>query len=108
MQNGWTVLHGAARYGRQEMVTYLLEAGCDANARDNVRAPASLFADVLSPADISPRTKDAYLSLFLRLRLLQKGWTALVYACEHGHTEAVLALMSAGADCNVQTNVRHC
>lgn len=37
LQHGWTVLHGATRYGRMELVELLLEAGCDANVTDNVR-----------------------------------------------------------------------
>jgi ankyrin repeat protein len=52
-----------------------------------------------------PSTSRYVLNILIFPHPLQKGWTALVYACEHGHTEAVLALMSAGADCNVQTNV---
>jgi len=31
------VLHAATRYGRLELTEALLEAGCDVNARDNVR-----------------------------------------------------------------------
>jgi hypothetical protein len=101
-QNGWTVLHGAARYGRQDMVTYLLEAGCDANARDSVSLRCSV---IISPLRCHCTLRMLTLSVQCLCFYEQKGWTALVYACEHGHTEAVLALMSAGADSNVQTNV---
>ena len=37
--------------------------------------------------------------------LLQKGWTALHYACRDGHTEVVKHLINNNADISATTNV---
>ena len=37
--------------------------------------------------------------------MAQNGWTALLFACESGHDEAVNILIQAGADLNIHNNV---
>ncbi|XP_071150271.1 ankyrin repeat family A protein 2-like [Mytilus edulis] len=37
----------------------------------------------------------------------EDGWSPLINACKHGHTEIVLALLEKGADCNKCDVVGH-
>ena len=37
---------------------------------------------------------------------MQRGFTALTYASEHGHREIVKVLLDAGANTELQTEVR--
>ena len=42
---------------------------------------------------------------YIDMLLLQKGWTALHWACSNGHTEVVKHLINNNADISTTTNV---
>lgn len=76
-----------------ELVAMLLDHGANINGRDKVRNRPS-------PVPL--------ISLFTSLRILQRGYTALMEACHFGNSATVRLLLERGADLNVVAEVRGC
>lgn len=82
------------------MVNALLLAGANVNVQSNVSKSPVCALDYLTLS---------FFNQFILHRIiffLQNGKTALHGAAEKGHLEIVNALLQAGADVNLQNNVR--
>ena len=89
LQKGWTALHHAAYNGHLEIVTLLINSGCDINITDIVSHKKCIISD----------SRMCY--------ILQRGWTALHKAAEKGHLAIVTLLISNGCDINITNEVSH-
>jgi hypothetical protein len=99
---GRTALHMAAEYGHTDVVSLLLRAGADANARDNVRG--------LTPAYSAASRKHVNVLKILLPYVnvsdsSDTGVTALHVAAYSGDVETVRLLMEFGADIWAQDNL---
>ena len=100
MQNGFTPLHKAAWKGHQTVVTALIAAGADVNAKNNVRR-CPLRVAVL-PAGcrmhLQSLSRDSPLFSLSRRCLcwMQYGDTPLILAAKQGHQAVVDLLKAAG------------
>jgi ankyrin repeat protein len=94
-QKGETALHLACARGAVGVVSELLAAGAQIEARAKV-------SDLVSCECLSQQLTVFTLSTLS----LQSGWTPLHHACFKGHLEVVTVLLSAGASIEVQTKVR--
>jgi len=122
--NGTTPLMVAASSGKADAVKVLLDHGADANAVDNTNGQTALmFAAVLNRdaavkvlvergAKLDAKSKTTTvpenrrfenMDAARRVRdpITMGGNTALLFAARDGQTEAVKALVAAGADVNV-------
>jgi ankyrin repeat protein len=89
-KEGWlgeTALMWAASENHAEAVTELLKLGADANARSTQ----------MSFPKASPAVEN-----LITMTFPQGAWTPLMYAARQGAMEAARALMSGGADLNLQ------
>lgn len=125
---GVTALHQAAKYNHAAAVNFLVEAGADVEARDyhHQRAPLHVAAqcdsgDAISAllgtrtplycggkqCDVELRQNVVPSSLQgggANVNLLAAGgWTALMFAAQHGKLSAARALLRAGADVALRT-----
>ena len=130
---GWTPLHRAAGFGgTAEVVTALLEAGADQNARtfgitplhDAMEDAEVVTALLEAGADLEARTDDGHTPLHFAAREAERaeglavlieagadlearnkyGWTSLNWAASFGTAETVTALLEAGADPNTRND----
>jgi ankyrin repeat protein len=81
----------AAGNGRTATAAELVRLGADINGKDNVRACEGIEFESTPPR---------------ALRVLQLGWTALIWAAYNGHIDTVTELVRLGADINAVDNVR--
>ena len=91
-QAGCTALIYAANEDHTAMVLALVEAGADTNIRNEVRLCTCMLLF------------NKFVIVVIQKK--QDGATALIYAAGRGHTAMVQALVEAGADINIQGNVR--
>mmetsp|Transcript_25980 Transcript_25980/g.25814 ORF Transcript_25980/g.25814 Transcript_25980/m.25814 type:complete len:731 (-) Transcript_25980:62-2254(-) len=100
--DNFTALHFAAQGGHYEICEFLIENGCDVEARSNMgRTPLHLAAisglsNILmllltNGADINSQDEDMY--------------SALHHASEGGNTECVKLLVEKGADVTLKNNI---
>ncbi len=88
--NGWTALHWAAYCGHSEIVTLLINNGCDVNIKTTDKVSYILC-----------RIWDSL------CYILQYGYTALHHAAIKGHLEIVALLINDGCDVNATSDVSH-
>jgi len=79
----------AAQDGHVAIVERLLENGADANARNVVKKVCT--------SALRSRGKNGYV-VHCALVVRQNGWTVLMGAAQHGHTEVVRRLLLAQAN----------
>lgn len=96
--DGWTALHYAAAYGRDEIVAKLLSSGADKNALDNDGSTPLMTAATKGRGAAVEALVAA--GTDLEMHSTTDGWTALHFAVYYGHGEIVAALLSSGADKN--------
>ncbi len=103
---GWTALTYAAKSGNTKIVQILLEAATNANANyipDNNAlscAAANNHTEILQ-ALLDAKANVDGLFYDVQTALFNDGQTALMYAAKYGRTEAVKALLKAGANVNI-------
>jgi len=85
----------AAQNGQADKVEALLEAGADANAKDNVGETALMRAARTGDSDTVQALLDA--GADVNAKEERAGETVLMLAGERGHTEIVELLKKAGA-----------
>ena len=93
--NGMTALMLAAKEGRAEIVTELVEAGADLDALNNDQNPALWFACVCGDLAIVRYLIERGANLDNQN---VNGATCLIYAASAGRFEVVRVLAEAGAD----------
>jgi ankyrin repeat protein len=97
-----TPLLMAATYGNPEMVSRLLKAGADAKAL----GPNNETTLMLAARSGNPATIKILLAAGVPVNAKEplRGTTALMWAVEQSHPEAVKALLDGGADFSVRAN----
>ena len=101
--NGRTALHGAAWRGHVNVVKMLLDAGADVDAETEVIRQTPL--QKASQAGRSFVLK-CLLSFGANINARDlSSFTAMHWACYHGHEKAVQILLDAGANINAQAGV---
>jgi len=101
--DGWTALHLAAYFGRQELVAALLMAGADVNARTrNAQNNLPLHA---AAAGKHREIVDLLLARGSDVNARQEGgWAALHGAAQDGDTSMITSLLAYGADVNARND----
>jgi ankyrin repeat protein len=103
--DGWTPLHLAAHFGRQEAVRLLLDKGAKADARS-----ANAIENTPLHAAAAGRAAGAATLLLDRGASAnarqQGGWTPLHAAAQNGDIEFARTLVEAGADVNARADNR--
>jgi len=103
--DGWTPLHLAAHFGKQEAVRLLLNKGAKADARStNAMQNTPLHAAAAgSAAEVATLLLDHGASVNARQN---GGWTPLHAAAQNGDIELARTLVEAGADVNARAENR--
>ena len=96
-QKGWTALHYMAANGHLECVRALLDKGCDANAKDEVRRPPATAP--------GPRLPPSEPHVLMPSSTTQGGFTALHLSVLKGHLGCVKALLDNGCEVNAKNKV---
>jgi ankyrin repeat protein len=94
--NKCSALAIAARHGHHEAVSLLLGAGADVNHKDEVNTQMSLNG-----------IRVEYAQLMTLECVVQNGYTALMFASLHAHSNAAQTLLEAQADVNAVNEVQH-
>ncbi|KAI3318545.1 hypothetical protein HD806DRAFT_526288 [Xylariaceae sp. AK1471] len=92
--NGGFPLSDAARYGHEDIVQLLLNAGADINAADIVNGTPLHCAMTHGHKSIVRLLLDAGADVN---RDHKDGWTPLLYAVDHGHVDIARLLIERGA-----------
>jgi ankyrin repeat protein len=130
---GWTLLHWAAVYGREDIASSLLTLGADANIKTTDEFPQTAlecvknsqstlfnllykhteksFADSVLFLDVSNKIETCSAQYVIdavnkRLYINQQsteGWTLLHWAAHYGREDIVLCLLNNGADADIKT-----
>ena len=96
--NGFSPLHLAAIKGHTKVIQILLQRGAFVNLRD--QSGKLSFSDSLGYQEIAPLSTHSW-----KIRQYRsKGATALYFAIQNNHREAVQLLLESGADVNAPTN----
>ena len=103
--DGWTPLHLAAHFGKQEAVRLLLNKGAKADARStNAMQNTPLHAAAAGrAAEVATLLLDHGASVNARQN---GGWTPLHAAAQNGDIELARTLVEAGADVNARAENR--
>jgi uncharacterized protein len=103
--DGWTPLHLAAHFGKQEAVRLLLNKGAKADARSNnaMQNTALHAAAAGGAAGVAALLLDHGASVNARQH---GGWTPLHAAAQNGDIELARTLVEAGADVNARAENR--
>jgi ankyrin repeat protein len=103
--DGWTPLHLAAHFGKQEAVRLLLNKGAKADARStNAMQNTPLHAAAAGrAAEVATLLLDHGASVNARQN---RGWTPLHAAAQNGDIELARTLVEAGADVNARAENR--
>jgi uncharacterized protein len=103
--DGWTPLHLAAHFGKQEAVRLLLNKGAEADARStNAMQNTPLHAAAAGrAAEVATLLLDHGASVNARQN---GGWTPLHAAAQNGDIELARTLVEAGADVNARAENR--
>jgi ankyrin repeat protein len=104
IDDGWTLLHGAAFFAQTPLVRLLLERGADPLvASTNQLCNHPLHAALAGGLDAEGVTLllDAGADVNARQH---GGYTALHAAAQHGNVEMVRLLLSRGADATIRTD----
>ena len=103
--DGWTPLHLAAHFGKQEAVRLLLNKGAKADARStNAMQNTPLHAAAAGrAAGVAKLLLDHGASVNARQH---GGWTPLHAAAQNGDIELARTLVEAGADVNARAENR--
>jgi len=96
-----TALMAASFNGHTEVVSLLLKAGADVNAKNNDGETALMLASAFGHTEIVSLLLKAEADVNAKDK---QGWTALMDASCSGHTEVVSLLLKAGADVNAKPN----
>jgi ankyrin repeat protein len=101
--DGWTPLHLAAHFGKQEAVRLLLNKGAKADARSNnaMQNTALHAAAAGRAAGVAALLLDHGASVNARQH---GGWTPLHAAAQNGDIELARTLLEAGADVNARAD----
>lgn len=114
---GKNSLMWASSQGRLDIVTLLLEAGAEVNAMDSDGVTAVMWASGSEASNAEHKkgllekpTKDHIEEIVQKLLQYgamadmrdKDGITALMYACFHGYSKAVLSLLNFGADASIK------
>lgn len=102
-EDGWTPLHLAAFYGREEAARFLLNKGAVVNARStNAMQNTPLHAAAAGRhAAVIKLLLDHGANVNARQH---GGWTALHAAAQHGDMDSARILLDAGADAAVRAD----
>jgi ankyrin repeat protein len=99
---GRTALHFAAKWGHEDIVTFLLGQGAQANSRDDVGTTPLMWACINSRTGVVQM-----LVQHMGKQAVQEtdngGITALHFAAYWGHEETAAFLISQGAECSSRT-----
>ncbi len=98
-RNGRTLLMEAVMEGKTDIVQWLLQAGTDINAQNNMGWTALMLSTQ------SPRTKMVSLLLKSGANIhitSNMGWTAFMWAAEYRSVPIMKKLLQRGADINTQ------
>jgi len=101
-RDGFTPLVLASINGSGPMIGKLLTAGADPNERDPNQETPIMFASRNGSVDAIEVLVDHKADVNAKEKL--RGTTALMWAAEQVHPEAVKALVAAGADISAATN----
>ncbi len=103
--DGWTPLHLAAHFGKQEAVRLLLNKGAKVDARStNAMQNTPLHAAAAGrAAEVATLLLDHGASVNARQN---GGWTPLHAAAQNGDIELARTLVEAGADVNARAENR--
>ena len=103
--DGWTPLHLAAHFGKQEAVRLLLNKGAKADSRSNnaMQNTALHAAAAGRAAGVAALLVDHGASVNARQH---GGWTPLHAAAQNGDIELARTLVEAGADVNARAENR--
>jgi cytohesin len=102
--DGWTLLHWAAFFGRVEIVRMLIDAGADLNVQDEYgRSPLIWSAYYDNIEEIARVLIDGGADVNIQDNY---GWTPLHMATKWENVEMVQILVNAGARTDIQDNYR--
>ncbi len=97
LDDGRTALMLASKFGMKEMVSDLIKAGAEVNARNHNGGTALMYSAIRG----DEATVDLLLEQGARVNLRAKfGWSALMVASAKGHAKIVKKLVDSGADVN--------
>jgi ankyrin repeat protein len=98
--NGFTALFFACGLGRIEVVRILIKAGADIHAMTNDGTTALMRASKFGYPDIVALLLSKGVNIYAMTKksvVTKAGNSALILACENGHTTPVEILLKAGA-----------
>ena len=98
--NGWTPLRIASYYGHVEVVTELLKEGAEQIADIKGFTPLMLAAQKGHTDIIQVLLNSSTATIDMKLHA--SGQSALYFAAINGYSDAVTALLDAGADCDIK------
>ena len=94
-RNGWTALHFAAFNGHKKTAVFLLEKGANCNAQDQNGWTPLMCASYNGKNQTLHSIIDKSSNLDINCRDAI-GTTALMWACQNGHLNAVKILLQIG------------
>jgi ankyrin repeat protein len=99
LEEGWTPLYWAIKYGRIEIVQMLIDAGADVNAKDDSDSTPLYVAAEFGKTEIARMLIGAGVDVNMKNVI---GSTPLHEAAHNGRVKIAHMLIDAGANVNVQ------